>query len=213
MLFFLLLICMIIIGCDSTETPPSPPYKPSTAEIVQATNAAQREIEDKLAVVPSWYRCRCRPDWRLKWDATGPIEPYANPIPLWRIMAICVVFMPLLVAVIVTNHNEPERWLGKSLLALVIPWIYCLPIDLVFWLLAYGFTGKGYYLPWHFIPFCLYAIWLFALTVFTIKPLICLMRSDIPIKATLGFVGLLLEIASHVFTIREIINIACRALN
>lgn len=159
---------------------------------------------------------------------TETATPWVNPTPLWRIAVICAVFSPFLIALAVNPFDDDKLdamfsikdrdegeifWtgimvtIGLAILAVVIPFVVCWPIYGLFQLLAYGFTGEGYYMPWHFVTFCLYGVLFALLGIATAPSLLQLMKSGVSVKAALGIVGLLLELAGLAFTIRDLLGL------
>ena len=94
--------------------------------------------------------------------------------------------------------------LGVLLIMFPVSWF----VQTVAYLGLYSFTGSNYYVPFQFSFFCVLSLGICTVLALSVSPLLSAIRHDLPIKKSLGILGLVLEIFGVVFTIRDIFTLA-----
>jgi len=235
----ILLTCIWIAGCEVSKQ-----NKPvSGSDIQQALQTASVSLNDSRALMPKWYRNRCHPAYwtstttetkgipgvLYSTHVTSTAVPWINPIPLWRLFAICAIFFPFLIAIAINPFNDKVQdqilgiayrpagqvaWngcclsFGLGMTAVAVPFVLCWPVYGISCALGFGLTGESCYVPWHFAAFAAMGLMLLGLSMATVRPLVGMTRTGVSVSGVMGVVGIVLQLIGFAFTIRDLFSLA-----
>lgn len=189
---------------------------------------ADARISDPRAIMPDWYRARLQGDVEvttlektervLLYTETHKIEKaesVVRPVPLYRLGAFAILFYPISLALFGFGlsycfEGQPDQadavagGVVLAVLAIILVPLAAIPVSK---LVVYALYGEVDYLPWHVTLFFCHAGIMVLLGVASLLALLNFRRTGLPFWKSLGVLGLLIEAAGMVFTVRDLLGL------
>ena len=179
-----------------------------------ALNVAEVDINNQYQLIPHWYRSELKSTCKefkntILFSTSFSYESRVKPIALWRVLALGFLVY-IATALIMSTRYDSDAIIAFLGIAISTPLIAGF-FYFILRLLVYALQGEDYYIPYSFILFFINSIFIFACSIASINPLIHILNEETP-KIVTGVLGVIVETAGFLFTVRDIFGIVTTLL-